>query len=74
MRHTSRRLAESEIACVEHCAECQTVHVHLGNTSLRFRSTTFLELCETLYTAVRRLDPTLDGALRLMVRPNRLGH
>ncbi len=49
-----RILARCAVCQVEHCADCKTVHVHIGHTSLRLTMAAFLSLCATLLEAAHR--------------------
>ncbi len=46
-----RILARCAVCQVEHCADCKTVHVHIGHTSLCLTMAVFLLLCATLFEA-----------------------
>lgn len=46
-------LARCDVCQVERCADCKTVHVHIGHTSLRLTMAAFLSLCATLLEAAQ---------------------
>ncbi len=46
-------LARCAVCQVEQCIECDTVHLHIGHTSLRLTMSAFLSLCATLLEAAR---------------------
>ena len=46
-----RILARCAVCQVEHCADCETVYVHIGHASLRLTMAAFLSLCATLLEA-----------------------
>jgi hypothetical protein len=43
-----RILARCAVCQVEHCADCKTVHVKIGHTSLRLTMVAFLSLRATM--------------------------
>jgi hypothetical protein len=53
--HANKTLAESGACTVEHCPECDVVHVHFGHASVRLRPAAFQAACHTLMLAVERL-------------------
>jgi len=44
-------LARCAVCQVERCADCDTVHLHIGHASLRLTMAAFLSLCATLFEA-----------------------
>jgi hypothetical protein len=46
-------LARCAVCQVECCADCNTVHLHVGHASLRLTMAAFLSLCATLHEAAR---------------------
>jgi hypothetical protein len=44
----TRLLAQSKTCKIEHCGDCDTVHLHIGHASLRLTLATFLSLSATL--------------------------
>ena len=46
-------LARCDVCQVERCADCKTVHVHIGHASLRLSMAAFLSLCATLLEAAQ---------------------
>ena len=46
-----RILARCAVCQVEHRADCETVHAHIGHTSLRLTMAAFLPLCAALLEA-----------------------
>ena len=49
-----RILARCAMCQVEHYADCKTVHVHIGHTSLRLPMAAFLSLRATMLEAAHR--------------------
>jgi len=49
-------LASCDLCQVEHCADCDVVHVHVGHASLRLTLSGFYALCATLLEAARRVE------------------
>lgn len=45
-------LARSEVCAVERCRDCGTIHLHLGDASIRVPPGGFAVLCETLLDAL----------------------
>ncbi len=48
-----RILARCAVCQVERCADCDTVHLHVGHASLRLTMAAFLSLCATLLEAAQ---------------------
>lgn len=48
----TRLLAQCKTCKIEHCSDCDTVHLHIGRASLRLTLATFLSLSATLLEAV----------------------
>jgi hypothetical protein len=48
-------LAECDICQVEHCTDCDVVHVHVRHTSLRLTLSGYFAMCATLLDAARRI-------------------
>lgn len=46
-------LARCAVCQVERCADCDTVHLHVGHASLRLTRAAFLSLCATLLEAAQ---------------------
>jgi hypothetical protein len=46
-------LARCTVCQVERCTDCDTVHLHIGHTSLRLTTAAFLSLCATLFEAAQ---------------------
>jgi len=46
-------LARCTVCQVERCADCDTVHLHIGHASLRLTMAAFLSLCATLLEAAQ---------------------
>ncbi|HYA38579.1 MAG TPA: hypothetical protein VEI74_09970 [Candidatus Methylomirabilis sp.] len=46
-------LARCAVCQVERCADCDTVHLHIGHASLRLTTAAFLSLCATLLEAAQ---------------------
>jgi hypothetical protein len=46
-------LARCAVCQVERCADCDTVHLHIGHASLRLTMAAFLSLCATLLEAAQ---------------------
>ena len=46
-------LARCAVCQVEHCADCDTVHLHVGHASVRLTMAAFLSLCATLFEAAQ---------------------
>lgn len=46
-------LARCAVCQVERCVECDTVHLHIGHTSLRLTMAAFLSLSTTLIEAAQ---------------------
>ncbi|MEX2164488.1 MAG: hypothetical protein WD823_09625 [Sulfuricaulis sp.] len=55
--HKNMILAESAACTVEHCLECDVVHLHFGHASVRLRPAVFMAACQTLTLAMRRMTP-----------------
>ncbi|MEK7816598.1 MAG: hypothetical protein AAB294_07245 [Pseudomonadota bacterium] len=55
--HPARLLAGCSVCIIEHCADCDVVHVHVGAASMRFRPAAFVQLCETLLSALGQVTP-----------------
>jgi hypothetical protein len=49
----TRLLAKCKACKIEHCSDCDTVHLHIGHASLRLTLATFLSLSATLLEAAR---------------------
>jgi hypothetical protein len=61
----TRLLAQCQTCKVEHCSDCDTVHLHIGHASLRLTMATFLSVCATLLEAAHTATrPTAATALR----------
>jgi hypothetical protein len=57
-------LARCSMCQVEHCADCDVVHVHVGHASVRLTMSGFLAMCATLLEAARTAAQQADpGAL-----------
>jgi hypothetical protein len=48
-----RILARCAVCQVERCADCDTVYLHVGHTSLRLTMAAFLSVCATLFEAAQ---------------------
>jgi len=46
-------LARCAVCLVERCADCDTVHLHVGHASLRLTMAAFLSPCATLFEAAQ---------------------
>ncbi len=46
-------LARCTVCQVERCADCDTVHLHVGHASLRLTMAAFLSVCATLLEAAQ---------------------
>ncbi len=71
--HPARLLASCSICSVEHCADCDVVHVHIDSTTLRFKRAAFTLMCETLLSALSQVAPELTVVARIhggLTRPN----
>lgn len=55
-RHDRRLLARCHVCEVEHCPECDVVHVNVGHASLRLTRSGFYSLCATLLEAARAAE------------------
>lgn len=53
----AKLLANSSVCTVERCGECEIIHLHFGATSVRFRPAAFVQLCETLLSALGQVAP-----------------
>jgi hypothetical protein len=49
-------LARCAVCQVERCVECDTVHLHIGHTSLRLTMAAFLSLSTTLIEAAQEAN------------------
>lgn len=47
----TRLLAQCKTCKIEHCSDCDTVHLHIGHASLRLTLATFLGLSATVLEA-----------------------
>src|SRR5688572_21269127 len=56
-------LAGCDLCQVEHCADCDVVHVHIGHASVRLTLSGFFSLCATLLEAARRVERQADVPL-----------
>lgn len=55
--HANKLLARSGVCTVERCNDCEIIHLHFGATSVRFRPAAFVQLCETLLSALGQVTP-----------------
>jgi hypothetical protein len=55
--HGTKLLARSSVCTVERCGECEIIHLHFGASSMRFRPAAFVQLCETLLSALGQVTP-----------------
>jgi hypothetical protein len=69
--HTAHKttLASCDLCQVEHCGDCDVVHVHVGHASVRLTLSGYFALCATLVEAARRLERQAD----LLRSPMRTG-
>jgi hypothetical protein len=59
--HTHKTtLASCELCQVEHCVDCDVVHIHVGHASVRLTLSGYFALCATLLEAARRLERQAD--------------
>ena len=54
-------LARCSMCQVEHCADCDVVHVHVGHASVRLTMSGFLAMCATLLEAARTAGLQADA-------------
>lgn len=55
--HAAKLLAHSGVCTVKRCGECEIIHLHFGSSSLRFRPAAFVQLRETLLSALGQAAP-----------------
>lgn len=55
--HPARLLAGCSVCTVERRGECEIIHLHFGAASMRFRPAAFVQLCETLLSALGQVTP-----------------
>lgn len=63
--HPARLLAGCSVCTVEHCADCDVVHLHVGGTTLRFKRAAFTLMCETLLSALSQVAPEVTVVTRI---------
>ena len=63
--HPARLLAGCSVCTIEHCADCDVVHVHVGSATLRFKRAAFTLMCETLLSALSQVAPELTVVARI---------
>lgn len=72
--HLARLLAGCSVCTVEHCADCDVVHLHVAGTTLRFKRAAFTLMCETLFSALTQVAPEVTVVTRVhggQVQPSR---
>ncbi len=68
--HTAKLLAHSSVCTVERCGECEIIHLHFDAASMRLRPAAFVQLCETLLSALGQVTPeALRAAWPVKTRP-----
>jgi hypothetical protein len=72
--HPARLLAGCSVCTVEHCADCDVVHLHVGGTTLRFKRAAFTLMCETLLSALSQVAPELTVVARVHRTQAQPGH
>lgn len=63
--HPARLLAGCSVCTVEHCADCDVVHLHVAGTTLRFKRAAFTLMCETLLSALSQVAPEVTVITRV---------
>lgn len=58
-------LAGCSVCTVEHCADGDVVHMHVGGTTLRFKPAAFTLMCETLLSALGQVSPEVTVVTRI---------
>lgn len=61
--HTHAVLASCDVCIIEQCRDCDTVQLHLGTTTVRFKTPAFMVLCRTLLAALGHVE-SQGGAIR----------
>lgn len=63
--HPAQLLAGCSVCTVEHCADCDVVHLHVAGTTLRFKRAAFTLMCETLLSALSQVAPEVTVVTRV---------
>lgn len=72
--HPARLLAGCSICTVEHCADCDVVHLQVAGTSLRIKRAAFTLMCETLLSALSQVAPEVTVVTRVHGGQGQLSH
>lgn len=67
MRERNVVLAQGTVCTVERCRDCDTIHLHIGNASVRLPATAFAGLCQTLLCALSEI-PNLPADIWPLAR------